>query len=110
MGDVKKEIEYLFPFLQMLNYSDDEMKKRHPIHLASFIDDLDRCEKSTVMEVLQASTFLVVDAPITRWMAFVTRRVLISINDHFGLDGYRHLEKIIQLPFCFLQSMGRQLR
>ena len=107
MGDVKKEVEYLFDFLRMTYYSDKAMKKRRPIHLALYIDDLDRCEQSTVMDVLQASILLLVDAPITCWMAVDTRRVVTSINDHFGesfvnagVDGYRYLEKIIQVPFC----------
>lgn len=59
------------------------------------------------MKVLQASILLLVDAPITCWMAIDTRCVVTSINDHFGvgfqnagIDGYRYLEKIIQLPFC----------
>ena len=107
MGEVKKEIEYLFDFLRLTHYSDDKMKKRRLIHLAVFIDDLDRCDKSTVMKVLQASILLLVDAPITCWMAIDTRCVVTSTNDHFGvgfqnvgIDGYRYLEKIIQLPFC----------
>ena len=60
MGEVKKEIEYLFDFLRLTHYSDDKMKKRRLIHLAVFIDDLDRCDKSTVMKVLQASILLLV--------------------------------------------------
>lgn len=107
MGEVKQEIQYLFDFLRMTYYSDNKLKKRLPVHLAVFVDDLDRCEKSTVMEVLQASILLLVDSPITCWMAIDTRRVVTSINDHFGknftdvgVDGYLYLEKIIQLPFC----------
>ena len=116
MGEVKKEIHYLFDFVRMTFYSDDKLKKRRPIHLAVFIDDLDRCNKSTVMEVLQASILLLVDAPITCWLAVDTRRVVTSINDSFGkeftnagIDGYRYLEKIIQLPFC-LPELTREAK
>ena len=107
MWDVKKEIDFLFDFIRTQYYVDVEMRKRRPIHLSIFIDDLDRCDNSTVMDVLQASILLLVDAPITCLMAIDTRRIVTSINAHFGeeftnagLDGYRFLEKIIQLPFC----------
>ena len=107
MGDVKKEIDFLFDFIRTQYYVDDEMRKRRPIHLSIFIDDLDRCDKSTVMDVLQASILLLVDAPITCWIAIDTRRIVTSNNAHLGedftntgLDGYRFLEKIIQVPFC----------
>jgi hypothetical protein len=50
---------------------------------------------------------LLVDAPITCWLAIDSRLVVASIEDHFGdrfskagLDGYQWLEKIVQLPFC----------
>ena len=40
-------------------------------------------------------------------MAIDTRRIVSCINNDFGegltkagIDGYRYLEKIIQLPFC----------
>ena len=78
MGDVQKEIDFLFDFIRTEYHVDGEMRKRRPIHLSIFIDDLDQCDKSTVMDVLQASILLLVDAPITFWKAIDTRRFVTS--------------------------------
>ena len=54
MGIVKKEVEYLFDFLQTHYQRDTELEIRRPLRLAVFVDDLDRCQTKTIMKVLQA--------------------------------------------------------
>ena len=107
MGYVHREVEYLFDFLKTEYFDDDELKVRRRIRLSLFVDDLDRCQKETVMSVLEAVTLLLSDQPITVWLAIDSRIVVASIEDNFGkiftkagIDGYHYLEKMIQIPFC----------
>ena len=107
MGYVHREVEYLFDFLKTEYFDDDELKVRRRICLSLFVNDLDRCQKETVMSVLEAVTLLLSDQPITVWLAIDSRIVVASIEDNFekiltkaGIDGYHYLEKMIQIPFC----------
>lgn len=108
MGEVKREVEYLFDFVRTHCVNDSKFKKKRPIRLSLFIDDLDRLATSKeVVKVLEALILLLVDSPITCWLAVDSRLVVTSIDDCFGakfskegLDGYKFLEKIVQLPFC----------
>jgi len=113
MGEVKKEVCHLFEFVKTHHVDDDELKIRRPIRLFLFFDDLDRCEYSTVMDVLEAVMLLLIDAPITCLVAVDSRFVVTSIEDKFGekfsqegLGGYSYLEKLVQLPFCIPNISG----
>ena len=108
MGKVKDEVEYLFDFLTTELIVDDEINRNIQLRLLVFIDDLDRCSTpDTIMKVLQAVSLLLVDAPITCYLAIDSRRIVTSVERHFGgqfatagLNGYEYLEKIVQVPFC----------
>eukprot|EP01083_Nonionella_stella_P153453 493058_1 len=94
-------------FLQYTLYDDEENKCKRRPHLRIFVDDLDRCDGDTVMSVLEAVILLLVDAPVTCWLALDTRLVVAAIEDAkkgildaAGVSGYDYMEKIIELPFC----------
>jgi hypothetical protein len=106
-GLVKNEFEYILDFLRYTPYVDKENKCKRRAHLCIFVDDLDRCEGNTVMSVLEAVILLLVDAPVTCWLALDTRLVVAAIEDAkkgildvAGVSGYDYMEKIIELPFC----------
>lgn len=108
MGDVEREVNYLFDYIRTTYVNDHDVKRRRPLRLAPFVYDLDRCAKAIVMQVLEAmNLFLLKDAPIPCYLAIDSRLVVASIEDRFGdsfskagLDGYQYLEKMVQLPFC----------
>jgi hypothetical protein len=119
MSEVRTEIEYLFDFLQVKRKHDNATNKTHPVRLCIFVDDLDRCNASTVISVLEAVFLLLSESPITCYLAIDTRLVVASIDEHYtvhdraGINGYDFLEKIIQLPFCkffvYLDLLFRKL-
>jgi hypothetical protein len=49
------------------------------------IDDLDRCPKESIVKVLEAVILLLVNAPITCWLAIDSRVVVAAIEDYFGV-------------------------
>ena len=99
-------VEYLFDFLQVKRKHDNATNTTYPVRLCIFVDDLDRCNASTVISVLEAMFLLLSEGPITCCLAIDTRLVVASIDEHYtvhdraGINGYDFLEKIIQLPFC----------
>ena len=102
---VRKEIEFLYDFLRTTYLVDKENGTRRLMRLLVFIDDLDRCPKKIVVNVLQSVILLLVEAPITCWLAIDSRVVATSVEDHYGevfskagISGYEFLEKIVQLP------------
>lgn len=106
MGEVKKEAEYLFDFLRVNKFYDEDSKEFHPVRLSIFVDDLDRCNAITVVSVLEAVFLLLSESSITCYLAIDSRLVVASIDDHYTVHdraevtGYDFLEKIVQLPFC----------
>jgi len=102
MGEVRKEVDYLFDFLKTYHTDEGEC-----LRLAVFVDDLDRCPKEITMKVLQAVILLLVDAPVTCWLAIDSRIVAASVEEYFGetfaqagISGLEFLDKIVNLPFC----------
>ena len=85
MGKVKTEVDYLYDLLRTEQYHDKELGCRRPLHLCVMIDDLDRCPKDAIVKVLEAVILLLVDAPITCWLAIDSRVVVSAIEDHFGV-------------------------
>lgn len=105
VNKVRTEIEILYNFLRTTHLVDKEKGTRRLMRLLVFIDDLDRCPKHVVVSVLEAVILLLVEAPITCWLAIDSRVVATSIEDHYGtifsragISGYEFLEKIVQLP------------
>jgi len=106
MGEVKTEIEYLFDLLTTETYLDKEIGCNRSLRLCVFIDDLDRCQKETVVSVLEAVILLLVDGPISVWMAIDSRIVVqcieamkVGLFDRANISGHEFLDKIVQLPF-----------
>jgi hypothetical protein len=71
-----------------------------------YIDDLDRCEQSVVIDVLQAvhlllafPLFVVVVGVDPRWLEWVLRARYPQLEDD-GTDAFDYLEKIFQVPYC----------
>ena len=85
MGKVKTEVEYLYDLLRTEQYHDKELGCRRPLRLCVMIDDLDRCPKDAIVKVLEAVILLLVDAPITCWLAIDSRVVVAAIEDYFGV-------------------------
>ncbi len=106
MGEVKTEIEYLFDLLTTETYLDKEIGCNRSLRLCVFIDDLDRCPKEAVVSVLEAVILLLVDGPISVWMAIDSRIVVqcieamkVGLFDKANISGHEFLDKIVQLPF-----------
>ncbi len=106
MGEVKTEIEYLFDLLTTETYLDEEIGCNRSLRLCVFIDDLDRCPKEAVVSVLEAVILLLVDGPISVWMAIDSRIVVqcieaekLGLFDKANISGHEFLDKIVQLPF-----------
>jgi predicted KAP-like P-loop ATPase len=107
VGEVKTEVEYLFDLLATETYLDKEIGCSRPLRLCVFIDDLDRCPKELVVSVLEAVILLLVDGPISVWMAIDSRIVVQCIEavkhgvfDKANISGHEFLDKIVQLPFA----------
>ena len=107
MGEVKKEVEYLFDLLVHEKFKDDEIGCNRSLRLCVFVDDLDRCPDHIVVKVLDAVILLLVDGPITCWLAIDSRIVVECIKaskkdvySNAEIHGHEFLDKIIQLPFC----------
>lgn len=71
-----------------------------------FVDDLDRCDAKTVVDVLQTVQLLMENC-VTCWITLDTRivpssiyEVFSNVFEHTGVDGYDFLGKIIQVLFC----------
>ena len=85
MGRVKTEVEYLYDLLRTVQYHDKELGCMRPLRLCVMIDDLDRCPKDAIVKVLEAVILLLVNAPITCWLAIDSRVVVAAIEDYFGV-------------------------
>jgi hypothetical protein len=107
VGEVKTELEYLFDLLTTETYHDEEIGCDRSLRLCVFIDDLDRCPKELVVSVLEAVILLLVDGPISVWLAIDSRIVVQCIEavkhgvfDKANISGHEFLDKIVQLPFA----------
>ena len=94
MGEIEEDMNYLLGFLRARN-----------ARLVIVIDDLDRCEESDIVEILQAVILLLNDCPITCFLAIDSRIVVSVLNVHMekfcpkgSVSGREYLDKIIQLP------------
>ena len=106
MGKVKTEVEYLYDLLRTVQYHDKELGCTRPLRLCVMIDDLDRCPKDAIVKVLEAVILLLVDAPITCWLAIDSRVVVAAIEESFGvrrgLRVYSPLPHAHQDTTCYL--------
>ena len=105
MGKVRMEVEYLYDLLRTEQYHDKNLGCQRRLRLCVMIDDLDRCPKDAIVKVLEATILLLVNAPITCWLAIDSRVVVSAIEDQYDLiksdiSGHEFLDKIVQMPFC----------
>ena len=77
------------------------------LNYAFFVDDLDQCLSKTVVEVPRAVILLLVDTPVSCWLAIEPQIIIASIEGHSegvldaaGSTGHNYLRKIVQIPFC----------
>ena len=98
MGKVKTEVEYLYDLLRTEQYHDKELGCRRPLRLCVMIDDLDRCPKDAIVKVLEAVILLLVNAPITCWLAIDSRVVVAAIEDHYGVRRCLRLLRFYHRP------------
>eukprot|EP00752_Nemacystus_decipiens_P001624 g1581.t1 len=102
MSDVKEELQILFEMINELNE-----RRVHKLALVVIVDDLDRCPKDNVMEMLKATHLLLEHpkAPMAVFLAVDPQLIISAISE--SLDGVpntgkalEYLDKIIHLPFC----------
>lgn len=99
----------------MLDSRQSEIFPRGTPRIVLFVDDLDRCEQDTVVEVIEALQLLVKTKLFVAVVAIDPRYVSLSIEKHYKgiLDphippsGMDFLEKIIQVPFR-LPGVGQE--
>ena len=106
MGRVKTEVEYLYDLLRTVQYHDKELGCKRPLRLCVMIDDLDRCPKDAIVKVLEAVILLLVNAPITCWLAIDSRVVVAAIEDYFGVRRGLCVY-LICLPHTNIHKLGR---
>jgi hypothetical protein len=94
----------------------DDEKNPPPNRIILYIDDLDLCRSSKVVEVLEAvhlllafELFVVMVAVDARWLRFALTDELGALRPHYGTAGQptpqNYLEKIFQLPF-WVEPLG----
>lgn len=97
MKMVEKEVKCMFQFLKL-----------HNLRIRLFVDDLDRCDQKKCMEVVWAISLLFgrTNGPITSFLTVDTKIVVDHIFTEFKgkVNGYRYLEKIINLLFSIPQT------
>ena len=99
MGRVKTEVHYLYDLLRTEKFHDKELGCERPLRLCVMIDDLDRCPKDAIVKVLEAVILLLVDAPITCWLAIDSRVVVAAIEDYFGVRRGLRFYLLSSVPF-----------
>jgi hypothetical protein len=97
IGRVKKEMGYMFDYLKTQRIRDEKYQILRGVRLVIFVDDLDRCQAKTIMTVLEAVILLLVDAPVTIFIAIDNRLVVASIKTHGSqIQGRR--SRWLQVP------------
>ena len=86
MGVVESELDFLVEYLIF--------KKAR---LVIFVDDLDRCNQDTTMQILWAVKLLLCRGPISCWIAIDSKIVVDFIEKDYevAISGYQYLEKIM---------------
>eukprot|EP00928_Gymnodinium_smaydae_P022678 TRINITY_DN18970_c0_g1_i1.p1 TRINITY_DN18970_c0_g1~~TRINITY_DN18970_c0_g1_i1.p1 ORF type:complete len:1300 (-),score=207.88 TRINITY_DN18970_c0_g1_i1:1834-5733(-) len=94
----------------------DETKARKvETRFMIFVDDLDRCPKHKVVEVLQALVLLQEDLPFTIYLAMDLRAVAKMVEESLGetlinsgINGVSYIDKIVQLPFTIPRMSNKE--
>ena len=87
MGEVQKEVKFLIDYLRF--------KKAR---LVIFIDDMDRCNQETTLQILWAVKSLLAEGPISCWLAIDSKIIVNYIEADFkdaDISGFQYLEKIM---------------
>jgi KAP family P-loop domain len=80
------------------------------------VDDLDRCEPSKIVEMLQAVKLLLDFETFVVCLAIDSRIVTRALEKHYegllgeaGVSGYDYLDKIVQIPFRIPTPLPRDV-
>jgi hypothetical protein len=81
------------------------------------VDDLDRCEPSKMIEVLQAVNLLLDRPSFIVCLGIDARIVTAAVERHYeallgpaGMSGYEYLDKIVQIPFLIPEPTAGELQ
>ncbi|CAM9719927.1 unnamed protein product, partial [Ectocarpus fasciculatus] len=122
MSEVKEELETLFLMINAYNAEvkrerGDEEKEakekkskqveiKKTLALAVIVDDLDRCSKNKIMEMLKATHLLLEqrEAPMAVFLAVDPQLIVSAITESLEgvqntMKALQYLDKIIHLPF-----------
>lgn len=126
---IRKDFEELDFLLKLQHESETSLDKKIDLgfkidRIVLYIDDLDRCDESTVVKVLQAihlllafPLFVVVVGVDQRWVhkaiTSTYKRFLNNeenMSEFTGATSYDYLEKIFQIPFMLkaLDNLGKR--
>ncbi len=121
--DYESNVGIVHKVQQDLQHLSDTMLKRRDTdilfprgdpRIVLLIEDLDRCEPSVVVEVIEALQLLVKTKLFVSILAIDPRYATLSLEKHYkgvldprsALSGMDFMEKIIQIPFC-LPGVGQ---
>ncbi len=103
--DYGKKIGYMEEIHEDLKFLERRLNYKNERVLV-IIDDLDRCEPSKTVEVLQAINLLLNFKSFIVCLGIDARIITRAVERHYknllgpsGASGYEYLEKIVQIPF-----------
>ncbi|CAM9963362.1 unnamed protein product, partial [Ectocarpus sp. 4 AP-2014] len=88
---------------------------RKTLALAVIVDDLDRCSREKIMEMLRATHLLLEQpkAPMAVFLAVDPQLIVSAISESLEgvsnmMKALQYLDKIIHLPFCIPALLADQ--
>ena len=103
--DYGRQIGYMEEIREDLKFLESRLNKTKE-RILVVIDDLDRCEPSKGVEVLQAINLLLSFKSFIVCLGIDARIITRAVEKHYknllgpsGASGYEYLEKIVQIPF-----------
>jgi len=110
---VQNDLQHLSDTM-LNNRNSDVVFPRGDPRIVLFVEDLDRCEQSVVVEVIEALQLLVKTKLFVSVIAIDPRYASLSLEKHYkgvldpqtSLSGMDYIEKVIQIPFC-LPGVGQ---
>ncbi|MBK8029889.1 MAG: hypothetical protein IPK17_10350 [Chloroflexi bacterium] len=104
-GDYGRQIDYMADIREDLQFLEKRLGQAQE-RVLIIIDDLDRCEPTKAVEVLQAinlllnfNHFIVILGIDARIITGAISKYYANLLEGAGASGYEYLDKIIQIPF-----------
>ncbi len=104
-GDYGRQIDYMADIREDLQFLEKRLGQAQE-RVLIIIDDLDRCEPTKAVEVLQAinlllnfNHFVVILGIDARIITGAISKYYANLLEGAGASGYEYLDKIIQIPF-----------